>query len=87
MTTVREALEKNVYVRTCGHSTRWDDTCTGCRRWLARRELVETLAPKVEAALRAAYWAGERCSRLGEKNYSDLGVTAGVEELCISEKR
>ena len=76
---VREALEKSVRPREEGESVVTHDFT----RYLAELHLANDLAPKIEAALRAAYLNGySMAAGIHPANVnSDSGVTAGIEKL------
>ena len=82
---VREALDDIRGERICVDDHKgWNNHCHSCTAHMAQCELIERLAPKVEAALRAAYEKG-----LGDgidsrfiSTQVSRGVTAGVKELA-----
>lgn len=73
---VREALEKSVRPREEGESVVTHDFT----RYLAELHLANDLAPKIEAALRAAYDAGFDAEVTSLRNHV-VGVTAGIAKL------
>ena len=82
--TFTEALLKMCGVRACvDDHAYWDNSCHQCTAAIAKRELIhEELAPKIEAALRAAYDAGYGDGTKECRAYAkNRGVTAGIEAM------
>ena len=67
---IREALEKGAFKPPETPHPFWDTV------------LLDRLAPKVEAALRAAHEKGFSDALGGKFDDNDRGVTAGVEKLA-----